>query len=247
MRITRSDVTVIVPTKNEVANIERFLASIPDDIALIVVDSSDDGTPELIAERRPSAQVIRARTNIPIARQIGSDAAATPWLLFADADVVFAPSYFVQLTGLDVAVDTGGVVGTKSTIDGFDRYHRWFVRGQRLLSWLGIPAASGSNMLVRAEALDEVGGFDPALSVNEDTELMFRIARSRYSVAFARDLTVLSFDHRRLEAGLVRKIGHGAIRNTALYFGLFGDTVRRSDWGYWRGASAVPSRDRAAS
>lgn len=247
MRISRGDVTVIVPTKNEIDNIGRFLASIPDDIALVVVDSSDDGTPDLIAEMRPSAQVIRARTNIPIARQIGSDAATTPWLLFADADVVFAPPYFSRLEELDVGDDTGGVIGTKSTFDGFDRYHRWFVRGQRLLSRLGIPAASGSNMLVRAEALDDVGGFDPALSVNEDTELMFRIARSRYSVAFASDLTVLSFDHRRLEAGLARKIAHGAIRNTALYFGLFGDTVRRSDWGYWRQAPAVAPNDQARS
>jgi glycosyltransferase involved in cell wall biosynthesis len=247
MRITRRDVTVIVPTKNEIANIGRFLASIPDDIALVVVDSSDDGTPDLIAELRPAAEVIRARTNIPIARQIGSDAAATPWLVFADADVVFAPSYFRRLEELDVGDDAGGVIGTKSTVDGFDRYHRWFVRGQRLLSSLGIPAASGSNMLVRADALDEVGGFDPALSVNEDTELMFRIARSRYSVAFARDLTVLSFDHRRLEAGLARKIAHGAIRNTALYFGLFGDTVRRSDWGYWRQVPAVASQEQATS
>jgi glycosyltransferase involved in cell wall biosynthesis len=247
MRITRRDVTVIVPTKNEIVNIGRFLASIPDDIALVVVDSSDDGTPDVIAELRPSAEVVRARTNIPIARQIGSDAAVTPWLLFADADVVFAPSYFTRLEELDVGDDTGGVVGTKSTSDGFDRYHRWFVRGQRLLSWLGIPAASGSNMLVRADALDAVGGFDPALSVNEDTELMFRIARSRFSVAFARDLTVLSFDHRRLEAGLARKIAHGAIRNTALYFGLFGDTVRRSDWGYWRQAPAVVPNDQATS
>jgi glycosyltransferase involved in cell wall biosynthesis len=247
MRIARRDVTVVVPTKNEIANIARFLASIPEDLALVVVDSSDDGTPDRIVEMRPSAHVIRARTNIPTARQIGSDAAVTPWLLFTDADVVFAPSYFSRLDELDVGDDAGGVVGTKSTVDGFDRYHRWFVRGQRLLSRLGIPAASGSNMLVRAEALDEVGGFDAALSVNEDTELMFRIARSRFTVAFAGDLSVLSFDHRRLEAGLARKILHGATRNTALYFGLFGDSVRRSDWGYWRQGPVVSPSDRAAS
>lgn len=239
MRIARSDITVVVPTLNELGNIEWFLRSIPDDIALVVVDSSDDGTPELIARLRPSAVIIRAKANIPVARQIGSRTATTGWLLFTDADVVFAPSYFESLELVDLPEGTGGVVGTKSSIDGFDIYHRWFIRGQRLLTWVGVPAATGSNMIVRAEALAHVGGFDPALSVNEDTELMFRVGKSPYSVAFSAALTVLSFDHRRLEAGLLRKIGHGAVRNTALYLGVFPDRVRRSDWGYWQ--EAAPS------
>lgn len=225
---------MIAPTMNEADNIERFLRSIPAEIAVVIVDSSTDATPELIAAIRPSATVVRANANIPTARQIGSGVAATRWLLFADADVTFAPGYFDELDRLVMPPHVGGVVGTKSSADGFDTYHRWFVRGQRWLTAIGVPAASGSNMLVSAVALERVGGFDPALSVNEDTELMFRVRKAGHAVVFAGELTVQAFDHRRLEAGLVHKVLHGAVRNTALYLGVFPERVRGSDWGYWK-------------
>lgn len=229
-----SAVTVVVPTKNEEANIERFLASVPPMVELVVVDSSTDATPDIIETVRPDRTVvIRAKANIPIARQIGADAARTPWLLFTDADVVFADGYFDRLRQRQLPDRCGGIVGAKNTVDGFDLYHRWFVRGQGALMAFGIPAASGSNMLISAEALRSVGGFDRQLTVNEDTEIMFRLRRNGWPIDFRPDLVVRAFDHRRLEAGLARKVGHGALRNTALYFGWFPERVRQNDWGYW--------------
>ena len=232
---------MIVPTKNEAGNIERFLRSIPPDIRLVVVDSSDDATAEIVEAQRPDATVIRARATIPVARQLGADTAASPWLLFTDADVVFGDSYFDRLTEEALHARCGGIVGVKGTVDGFDRYHRWFIRGQGALMALGVPAATGSNMLVSSEALRSVGGFDRRLSVNEDTELMFRLHHAGWPIAFRPDLVVESFDHRRLEAGLVRKVLHGAIRNTALYFGWFEGSIRRSDWGYWSDPAESPT------
>jgi hypothetical protein len=88
-------------------------------------------------------------------------------------------------------------------------------------------------MLVRRSALRAVGGFDPELLVNEDTEMMFRIAKAGYEVLFEPRLTVLATDHRRLEAGLARKVVHGAVRNSALWLDVFGPQLRGSDWGYW--------------
>ncbi len=233
--------TIIVPTKNEAGNIERFLCSIPPDIQLVVVDSSDDATPEIIEARRPDATVIRARANIPVARQLGAAAAVSPWLLFTDADVVFGETYFDRLADSPLPPRCGGIVGVKGTVDGFDLYHRWFIRGQGALMAFGIPAATGSNMLVSSEALQSVGGFDRRLSVNEDTELMFRLHHAGWPIAFRPDLVVESFDHRRLEAGLARKVFHGAIRNTALYFGWFERSVRKSDWGYWSEPAESPT------
>ena len=53
-----TDVTVIVPTRNEAANIARFLGSLPQAIALIVVDKSSDATRELV--RRIGWRLARA-------------------------------------------------------------------------------------------------------------------------------------------------------------------------------------------
>lgn len=244
--IRRDDLTVVVPTKNEHANIERFLGSVPADVHLVVVDASTDDTPEIVERLRPEATVIRARTNIPEARQIGAVVASTRWLLYTDADVVFGPRYFEVLEHLRITDDTGGIAGTKTMIEGFDHYHRWFKRGQILLDAVGIPAATGSNMLVRADVLDAAGGFDPNLSVNEDTELMFRIRRAGFRVPLVTDLMVANFDPRRLEMGLARKMAHGVVRNVALYFGWFDRTVRAGDWGYWdtdADNDAAPRRD----
>lgn len=232
-RIGREELTVIVPTRNEEHNISSFLGSLPDGLRLIVVDSSEDRTPEIIAREKPSSSVIRASLNIPEARQLGAELAETPWLLFTDADVIFPPDYFERLDRIDCGPSVGGIVGSKSTVEGFDAYHRWFVRGQAVLQAFGVPAATGSNMLVRRSALRAVGGFDRRLSVNEDTELMFRIAKAGYAVDFQPGLSVLATDHRRLEAGLARKIAHGAVRNSALWFGVLGPQVRSGDWGYW--------------
>ncbi len=231
--LQKSDITIILPTKNEASNIVKFLDSVPEGIETVVVDASQDETPDLIESLRESVTIVRSNSNISTARQLGSQYATTPWLLFTDADVAFADDYFDQLSRIAIGGNDAGLVGAKSTIGEFDTYYRWFCRGQAVLTKLGIPAATGSNMLVRADALRAVGGFDRELSVNEDTELMFRIKKAGYSVSFEPGLVVRSFDQRRLEAGLVRKIAHGAVRNTALYLGIFGSQLRRNDWGYW--------------
>ncbi len=239
--IALDDVTVVVPTRNEVRNIGRFLASLPAELRLVVVDASDDGTAAAVIRLRPDRTVVvSAPTNVPAARQLGYRLAGTRWVLFTDADVTFGPEYFSRLAQVELDPAAAGIVGVKGTEGRYDGYHRWFTRGQAVFMALGIPAATGSNMLVRRDVLDEVGGFDPDLSVNEDSELMFRVGRRGELVVFRPDLAVLSFDHRRLDAGMARKVVHGAIRNTALYFGLFPERVRRDDWGYWRTRAGRP-------
>jgi len=236
--IAVDDLTVVVPTRNEARNIGRLLASLPVDLTVVVVDSSDDDTAERALRRRPHrTRVIGASVNIAAARQLGYQAAITRWVLFTDADVVFPPEYFTRLAQVELDPATAGIVGVKGTVHGYDGYHRWFVRGQAALMALGIPAATGSNMLVRRDVLDRLDGFDPELSVNEDSELMFRVRKGGDRVVFRPDLAVLSFDHRRLDAGVFRKVAHGAVRNTVLYLGLFPARVRRSDWGYWAATS----------
>jgi GT2 family glycosyltransferase len=245
-----ADITIVVPTKNESQNIVGFLRTLPAAVRLVVVDSSDDDTVEVIERVRPqNTTVIKADANIPQARQIGAQAAETPWLLFSDADVIMDPAYFTNLAGIELRPDDAGLYGAKATLGGFDVYHRWFTRGQALFDRIGVPAASGSNMIVSTAALASVGGFDPRLSVNEDTELMFRIRRAGYGVRFDRSLVVHSIDQRRLELGIARKVAHGAIRNTALYLGVFGPQVRQSDWGYWThsASSASPSASQSTA
>ncbi len=229
--IQPEDVTVVLPTRNEAHNILAFLASLPPSVSLIVVDASDDQTPNVIRTTRPErTKVIRSTANIAVARNIGACAAKTPWLLFTDADITFAPDYFdrIQQYGAVAAL-----YGPKLSQQAFSAYYRWFSRGQRLLASLKIPAVSGSNFFVRRGAFLATGGFDAALSCNEDSEYGWRLARHNYTVKFAPDLVVYERDHRRLQRGVARKTLHSLVRCLLLYSGLMPARLRAGDWGYW--------------
>lgn len=249
MKLT--DLTIILPTRNERLNIHGFLASLPDAIGLIVVDSSEDDTPDLIRAIRPAGTcIIRERCNVAQARQIGAEAARTPWLLFTDADVTFSLTYFAALERTDVSnAQLGLIYGVKKASDRFLGYHRWFARGQRLFAALNIPAATGSNLLINQRALRDAGGFDVRLACNEDSEIAWRVQRRGYLVQFAPGLIVHSRDHRRLERGVARKVLHSSARCALLYFNLWPSRWRGRDWGYWSSAQATraaqtPSRSR---
>jgi GT2 family glycosyltransferase len=226
------DLSVIVPTRNEAHNILPFMHSIPAHIPLVVVDSSDDETPNLVRAHRPeNTLLLRRVVRISEARQVGAEAAQTGWFLFTDADIVFAPDYFDRLLE---HLTHGLVYGPKFSADGaYRRYYRWFSRGQGLAHKLGIPAASGSNLLIRREAFFASGGFDLELTCNEDTEIVWRVRRAGYSVHFAPELKVYARDHRRLDRGVVRKTAHSLTRSLLLYFNLMPSRWRGQDWGYW--------------
>lgn len=232
-----ADVTIVLPTRNEANNILAFLASIPPDIRLIVVDSSDDETRSLIVEYRPhNTLVLHRQVTVTEARQIGAMEAHTDWLLFTDADIRFALSYFDVLSRLS---GNGIIYGAKRSLGEYSKYYRWFVWGQRLSHLIGIPAASGSNLLIRRDVFKAAGGFNLSLSCNEDTEIAFRVRRQGYGVDFVPDLVVVETDHRRLRRGVARKTLHSIARCLLLYFNLMPSRWQTSDWGYW---SNIPDR-----
>jgi GT2 family glycosyltransferase len=154
--VNTSDVTLIIPTRNEARNIAAFLASVPDHVQLIVVDSSADHTPELVETLRPhNSTVIRQQCSVTQDRRL---------------------------------------IG-------------W---GQGAAHALGIPAVSGSNLLVRRDVFWDAGGFDLELTCNEDSELGWRLKRRGFRVGFVPDLIVYARDHCRLRRRVYAKTNAGA-------------------------------------
>jgi glycosyltransferase involved in cell wall biosynthesis len=226
-----TDVTVVVPTRNEAHNISRFLGSLPDELALVVVDDSSDATPAIVRRERPRrTRLIRRSGGLTEARQLGAQHARTPWLLFTDADVAFDAGYFARLAGLP-GCDV--VYGPKLSRDEYRRYYKWFARGQGFLHALGLPAASGSNLLVAARAFHAVDGFDLALSCNEDSELVWRMHGNGAQCVYDPDLIVWATDHRRLRRGVIAKTEHTIARCGLLRSGLMPRRWRSHAWGYW--------------
>jgi glycosyltransferase involved in cell wall biosynthesis len=90
--------TVVMITKdrrNSAVHAVRMLRAMPDDVPVIVVDNaSTDGTAEALAGLGAlgGVTVIRAATNLGSAgRTVGVEAAASPYVAFADDDSWWAP------------------------------------------------------------------------------------------------------------------------------------------------------------
>ena len=230
-----NQLTIIVPTKNEEKNISSFLNSLPKNIKLIVVDSSTDRTRELIQIQRPqNTEVFFEECNIPKARQLGADNASTEWLLYSDCDMVFDESYFENLQRMKIADNLGEIMGAKHSLNKYKLYYRFYSFNIMLFSWFTLPVGSGSNMIIRKEALMQIGGFDFSLSHSEDSDILWRIRKAGWKIKFNGKLKVYETDHRRLEKGVFKKFWHGALRAFFLITGINKKSVHGSDWGYWK-------------
>ncbi len=152
--------------------------------------------------------------------------------------------YFAELSGvLSVAGrSVAMLLGPKLSADDYQGHYRRLAVAQKVLARLGMPAASGSNMLVTAKAFAAVGGFDTDLTCNEDSELGWRIARAGFAWRCDSRLITFATDHRRLRNGVLRKTLHTVLRCSALYLGIVPRRWRAHDWGYWR---EFPNRPRA--
>lgn len=228
------DITLIVPTKNEAGNIGRFLHSVPAGVPILVVDASTAHTCEVIQRcDRPEIVILRDGGNIAAARQLAAEHARTEWLLFSDADVIFSDDYFSILEDIEPRACHAGIVGAKLSRDRHRHYYFLFSLCLRFFCAAGVPAGSGSNMLVRRSALLQVGGFDLRLSCNEDSELIWRLHRHGYTIDYAGNLKVYECDHRRLDRGAFQKTVHSLTRCALLFAGLMNGRMKNQDWGYW--------------
>ncbi|GBF34718.1 glycosyltransferase [Desulfocucumis palustris] len=229
-----ANVTVVLPTKNEEKNIPGFLASLPADIPLIVLDDSTDSTQAVIRSlRSQNTRIITMSAGVAAKRQCGAELAGSDWVLFTDADIQFAPEYFHKLKD---SLKGDLVYGPKLSAGKKHLYYYLFYLGQVAFSRMGIPAASASNMIVRRQVFMDIGGFDINLSCNEDTDLVFRLARANYNFRWEPGLLVYNTDHRRLRRGIIWRYGHIMSRTLLIYLNLKHAVPRSwlySDWGYW--------------
>jgi len=228
-------VSVIVPTKNEARNLPYLLASLPPEVEVVVCDASTDATASVAVALRPHRTlVLDAPGTVAEARQQGALASSGNILVFTDADVEFDADYFDRLQMLE---EWDGVCGAKLSRDLYASDYQAMRRAQSVTyRWLGIAAASGSNMVMTRRAFDAVGGFRTQLSCNEDTELFLRAGRRGFRMQFDQRLVVWARDHRRLERGRRSKAVHSLVRNVLLYFVCCQPRIPRllvHDWGYW--------------
>ena len=210
-------ISVIVPACNEELSIEAALRSllgiesVPIEV-IVVDDRSTDRTGAIIdrlaAEFHTRLIVIRI-TDLPAgwlgkphAMALAARQASTPWLLFTDADVFFAPDALLRVVNFAQAERADHVVLFPTLIlQNFGEYMMTAIF--QVFTFLGAspwrvpdPAARefvgiGAFNMVRADAYRAVGGFESLrMEVIEDLKLGREIKRAgfRQRPAFGRRL-----------------------------------------------------------
>ncbi|MDH6144862.1 glycosyltransferase involved in cell wall biosynthesis [Kitasatospora sp. GP30] len=239
-------VSVVIAAYNAAPTLGAALASalgqVPRPAQVIVVDDgSQDGTAR-VAAAFPEVLVVRQRNQGPsAARNAGIRESNQPWVAFLDADDLWLPGKLArQLAALrehpHAVLLAGDWVRTLSEdgIGAVADHGAEEAPGQRALSRvvgyrdvLVLNRFQTSTVLVRAEVLGRVGGFDPALDGAEDWDLWLRCARHGTVVKLDAPLAVYrdepggySKDLGRLYARMLTMLGRegrGGVLPTAAF------------------------------
>lgn len=213
-------ITVIVPARNEMAAIEATIRSllaqtIP--LEIIAVDDRSTDTTGQILDRMAAEPIAPGKsltvlhvTELPAgwmgkthAMALAARQAATPWLLFTDADILFAPDALERallfahdssadhlVVALTLILKSAGERFMISVIQCFTMFtfRPWNVANPEAKR--DSVGAGGFN-LMRAEVYRALGGFEALrLEVLEDLRLGYEVKSHGYRqrVVFGRDL-----------------------------------------------------------
>ena len=187
--------TYVVPVRDRPQQLDRLLTSIGSGASVIVVDDdSRDPAPLAAVVARHGAQVIRLPVNVGPggARNAGIRAAATPFVVLVDSDIVLDPDtvpallkHFAdprvamaapRITGLgDRSSWLGRYEDTRSSLDLGE--HPAALRPRSPFAWV-----STACVVARRDALAD--GFDPVLRVGEDVDLGWRLVDAGWRVRY---------------------------------------------------------------
>jgi glycosyltransferase involved in cell wall biosynthesis len=183
-------VSVVIPTYNRAASLERCLRALPEDVEVVIVDDgSTDSTGSVPARvRHPRLRYLRKENGGPAsARNLGIRNSSGSLVAFTDDDCLPSPGWARSLaTRLhqepsDVAGVGGRVLPLRRGLIGrYSTFHR-ILEPPSSCSYLVT-----ANCIYRREALERVGGFDESIRRpgGEDPDLAFRVRAHGYRLVF---------------------------------------------------------------
>ncbi|MEW5860942.1 MAG: glycosyltransferase [Cyanobacteriota bacterium] len=182
-------ISVIVPTLNAERTILRTIKSVlqqtfPNYELIVINDGSSDRTLELLNTIEDPRVKIFSYSNggLPVARNRGISHATGNFITFLDADDLWTPDKLeLQFIALQQHPEAGVVYSWTQFMDNQGKYFHGgksvFFKGNVYANLLlGNFIDSGSNVLIRRQAIESVGEFDPTLASCEDWDYWLRLA-----------------------------------------------------------------------
>jgi len=213
-----SEVTVVVPVKDNEAGLRRLLGVLQGHRVIVV----DDGSASPV-EAPEAGHVTVIRHEVPrgpaAARNAGMRVADTEFVAFLDSDVVPRLGWLEALLGhfSDPAVvlaapriialepDTGALARYEHTRSSLDLGRR----ESAVVAGSPVSYVPSAAMLVRRAAVVDAGGFDEALHVAEDVDLCLRLQSDGWRLRYE-PVSQVAHDHRiRFRNWLTRKAFYG--------------------------------------
>src|SRR6202165_5947765 len=191
---TASELTIVIPAKNEAKLIPRLLTSLTtqdyskmSSTKVLVADAhSTDGTPDIVLGFRGRLNVRVIRGGMPsVGRNHGAALADTPYVLFLDADIELAhPSVLRRAVELAQrkklhCVTTNILCRDGSWMDKllYSSNDLWQYR-----SLCHVPFAPAMFMLFETAKFRKLGGFNEQVSFAEDYLLSQQVQRHRFGI-----------------------------------------------------------------
>ena len=205
---TAADVTVVVPVRDRVDGLDRLLGSLqrcprdewPADVVVV-----DDGSRDMLGHARVAAAhgaalVRRERSGGPgVARDDGIARCGTALVAVLDSDCVVTDGWLDATLGHFVdervaavaarvrAVSTGGMEGPSGVLDRYDAVRSPLDLGPvpgRVAPGTRISYVPAAGVVLRRDAHDQIGGFDPDLRMGEDVDLIWRLVEAGWRVRY---------------------------------------------------------------
>ena len=196
--LVRPLVSVVVPCRNEAAQIRRCLESLVEQQAvtggfeIIVADGmSDDGTREILRElaaRHPELKVVDNPQQItPCGMNVGIGASRGHWIAIIGAHGRYSPDYLARC--LEVAEQTGAQnIGGAMICEGHGRVQRAIAAAHHSPFSVGGarwhqpqyegPADTVFGGFYQRQVFERIGLFDEELVRNQDDEFNLRLIRA---------------------------------------------------------------------
>lgn len=189
-------VSIVIPCKNEGANmkmtVDSILESLPEKLAEIIVvddDSADDCCKFLHSGRSYRQIKLISTTGVGAARarNLGAAAASGEFLIFCDAHITVPEGWVETLINNFSLLEAGAVAPAIGSLAEPAKTGYGLTWNSQLEAiWLPpprdfkpspVPFLPGGCLAVRADAFNEVGGFDNGFQVwgYEDTELSLKL------------------------------------------------------------------------
>lgn len=227
-----ADVTVVVPVRGSSAEVATVLAGVPAGVPVVVVD---DGSTTPV--QAPGSRLVRHEVSRGpgAARNRGASLATTEIVAFVDADVALPEGWLDRLTGhlaeervVAVAprIASGPAHGLAGVLEqGLSALDLGDVPGE-VCQGTRLAYVPSTVLLVRRETFLAAGGFDEALHVGEDVDLVWRLLRLG-AVRYDPEVVVRHGARSSLRSALQRRRDYGSAAGAldARYPGQVGHLV----------------------